>query len=90
MATHQLSQYVQILETITHHQLQNAMVHVRNLSGELDTLSPLKTMARGYAIVTDKVSGAGIIAIQQVEQNQTVYVHLVDGQLEATVTGLSR
>ena len=90
MATHQLSQYVQILETITHHQLQNAMGHVRNLSGELDTLSPLKTMARGYAIVTDKVSGAGIIAIQQVEQNQTVYVHLVDGQLEATVTGLSR
>lgn len=52
----------------------------------LDMLSPLKIMSRGYAYVR---TDAGIIkSINEVKVDETVTIHLLDGQVDATITDI--
>ena len=49
----------------------------------LDMLSPLKIMSRGYAYVR---TDAGIIkSINEVKVDETITIHLLDGQVDATI-----
>ena len=74
--------------------LQRAMSHALLLRQEraraaalrLDTLSPLKTLGRGYAIVRQAGSNALISSARQAEQARRVRIQFADGAVVA-VTG---
>jgi len=50
----------------------------------LNALSPLPTLARGYSIVTDALSGTVISSVNDVQQQQKLVAQLHDGQILAT------
>ena len=52
----------------------------------LKTVSPLATLDRGYAIVTDTESGAIVSDASRISEGQQIAAQLATGQLEATVT----
>ena len=51
---------------------------------KLDTLSPLKTLARGYSIVTDS-SNKIIKSVKDLKENQNINIRLADGEKQAKV-----
>ena len=56
----------------------------------LDAVSPLATLNRGYAIVTDAASGAVISHVDAARPGQTVRAQLADGSLLAEVKDTKR
>ena len=50
----------------------------------LDTVSPLKTLDRGYAIVTDP-SGRALLRARGVEPGDDIKARLAEGEIVATV-----
>ncbi len=61
---------------------------LQNLARTLNAVSPLPTLARGYAIVTDAKSGVAISSIKDVKPMQTLVTQLTDGQIHSTVEGV--
>jgi len=53
----------------------------------LDSVSPLATLDRGYAIVTERDSGQLLTAASSVAAGVNIQARLAEGSLEATVTG---
>lgn len=84
-------QQVDDLAEIMHARLAHRLdVERERLSGaafRLQALSPLLTIARGYAVVTREDNGAAITSIANVSPMETVAIRLSDGRLTATVTG---
>jgi exodeoxyribonuclease VII large subunit len=56
-----------------------------SLSAQLDALSPLKTLARGYAICWETPGGAVVRSVQAVSPGDRVHVQLPDGRLQCEV-----
>ena len=56
-----------------------------SLAAKLDAMSPLKVLARGYAMVSDG-NGQVIRSAHQPKIGSSIQIELVDGALEATVT----
>jgi exodeoxyribonuclease VII large subunit len=74
--------------------LGNSMVAGRQqmlseLARTLNAVSPLPTLSRGYAIVTDKVTGSILSSVSAVSKGQSVSAQLADGRIFATVDKLS-
>jgi exodeoxyribonuclease VII large subunit len=69
--------------------LQTKQARLEQSAAVLDTLSPLKTLARGYGIVSKKAqtdgSGTIITSTSQVEENEEVEVRLHQGALDCRV-----
>jgi len=59
---------------------------LQNVVRTLNAVSPLPTLARGYAIVSDAQSGTTISSVKDAKQNQTILTQLRDGQLHSTVS----
>jgi exodeoxyribonuclease VII large subunit len=57
---------------------------LQDLVRTLNALSPLPTLARGYAIVTDAESGTAISSVNDVKQKQALLTQLHDGQILST------
>ncbi len=57
---------------------------LQNLVRMLTAVSPLPTLARGYAIVTDAQSGTAISSIKDVMPKQRLITQLQDGQVLST------
>ena len=53
----------------------------------LDAVSPLATLDRGYAIVTDVVTGKALTRASQVKEGDDVRARLAHGELLAKITG---
>jgi exodeoxyribonuclease VII large subunit len=53
----------------------------------LDSVSPLATLERGYAIVTEAASGRVLTAAATVSTGTSIHARLATGSLQATVTG---
>jgi len=51
----------------------------------LDALSPLNVLERGYSITTSKKTGKAVISSKQVKKGDAVRIQLAKGQLDATV-----
>jgi exodeoxyribonuclease VII large subunit len=51
----------------------------------LDSISPLKTLERGYAIIKDSGSDALITSKEKLTSNQQVTIHLKDGEVDASI-----
>ena len=77
------------LEQTINHQLERQSARFKMQMGKLDSISPLKTLERGYAIAKDKQSGNLISSVKQVTSKQAILVKLKDGEINATVTDLS-
>jgi exodeoxyribonuclease VII large subunit len=57
---------------------------LQNLARTLNAVSPLPTLARGYAIVTDASSGTAISSVKDVQPQQALVTQLQDGQILST------
>ncbi len=55
----------------------------------LNSVSPLATLDRGYAIVTERETGRLLTTASAVDTGMSIQARLADGALEATVTGTS-
>jgi exodeoxyribonuclease VII large subunit len=60
---------------------------LQDLVRTLNAVSPLPTLARGYAILKDKESDQAISSVSQVRQGQSLLTQLDDGQVLSSVTG---
>jgi exodeoxyribonuclease VII large subunit len=56
----------------------------------LESVSPLATLDRGYAIVSDAASGRVLSDASKVTKGMTIEARLSSGGLEATVTRTKR
>ena len=69
--------------------IQNTLTHKQNkfqhLTKNLNTLSPLNTLSRGYAIVSDQQTKQVIDTIDKVKVDDAIKIKLVDGQLSCQV-----
>lgn len=75
-----------------HRQLEAQRTKLSALAGQLDVLSPLATLGRGYGIVlkTDSSSDRTIGSITDVEEQSEIEIRLRDGRLGATVTQIQQ
>ena len=64
--------------------LQRDALRLRALARSLEAVSPLATVARGYALVT-KEDGTLVRSVAQVQHGDKVQARLADGTLELTV-----
>jgi exodeoxyribonuclease VII large subunit len=69
------------------HRVDNATNLISNFAAQLETLSPLKVLSRGYAI-TQKLDGQVVKSTEQLEVDEEVLVRLSNGQLSAIVRQL--
>ncbi len=58
----------------------------QNLARTLNAVSPLPTLARGYAVVMDANTGTAISSVGDIEPRQVLLTQLQDGQVKSTVT----
>jgi len=80
------------LQELTNHRLLPAGKRIvperrrilQDLARTLNAVSPLPTLARGYAIVTDAKSGAAISSVKDVAAKQALLTQLHDGQVLST------
>jgi len=73
------------LQQTINHQLERQTARFKIQIGKLDSISPLKTLERGYAIVKDKKSGDLISSVSQVTTKQAILVKLKNGEFNATI-----
>ena len=52
-------------------------------------MSPLATLDRGYAIVTDAATGKALTRASQVKAGEDVRARLAHGELLARITGIT-
>ncbi len=64
--------------------LQHLQMQVREQSRALQTVSPLATLARGYAITTT-ADGSVVTSYEQVEPGATIHTRLADGEIISRV-----
>ena len=82
--------------TSLRHELASASVtainanktRLQSLINELDLLSPLKIMTRGYSYVT--VDDQVVRSVTQLAKKQAVTLHLADGQASATIDDINK
>jgi exodeoxyribonuclease VII large subunit len=68
------------------HRLQRQQQQLQHLAHALDTVSPLATLSRGYAIVTTAVSDKIVRRASQVNPGDAIHTRLAQGRLVSTVT----
>lgn len=78
-----LAEQRQLLNNVIQQRLQTTNAEFMTLVKQLDSLSPLKIMTRGYSYVThdDKV----VSGVKQLHTNENVELHFADGTAEAEI-----
>lgn len=79
------------------HRLQQTMIHQLTLAKErartyfrqLESLNPLNVLARGYSL-TEKISGATVKSLKDVEIGEQIRVNLQDGRVFAKIENLEK
>ncbi|MDO4432274.1 MAG: exodeoxyribonuclease VII large subunit [Aerococcaceae bacterium] len=78
-----LQQLTHRLNTSVSNQLNRQRTHLAHCTQLLDACSPLKIMARGYAVVEQQ--GQLIKSAQELERQQPLHITLTDGKIAATI-----
>ncbi|MBW7459440.1 exodeoxyribonuclease VII large subunit, partial [Paenibacillus sepulcri] len=78
----------QRLESTMISTIKTHRMHLTAAIRQLDALSPLKVMSRGYSLVYDEQEKTLIKSITNVQLGDMVKVKLSDGQLECQVWGM--
>ena len=88
----QIDSYRQRIDDLMHsalaglkHRLALAKERLRTLDSQLQTLSPLATLERGYAIARHLDTGKVVRSVAQVAAGDRLEVRVSDGQFESTV-----
>ncbi len=91
----QIDSYRQRIDDLMHsalaglkHRLTLARERLRTLTSKLQTLSPLATLERGYAIARHLGTGKVVRSVAQVVAGDRLEVRVSDGQFESTVDHL--
>jgi exodeoxyribonuclease VII large subunit len=82
------AQLRQRLATAGRGRVADAGHRLRLTARALDAVSPLATLDRGYAIVTDAATGKALTRASQVKSGDDVRARLAHGELLATITGI--
>jgi exonuclease VII large subunit len=80
-----LDEAVHTLETATHHTLDLRRERLRAAMLQLHALSPLLTIARGFAVVRRQPDGAVVTSVGQVAPGQELAIRVADGEFAAVV-----
>lgn len=75
---------------VRHSCLQQWQHRLALAAGKLEGLSPLATLARGYAIVTRLPEETALSSVSQVRLGEPIRVRVADGMLDAEVTQITR
>ncbi len=81
----QQTNLLQRLRQTLQQNLQNKQLQLANISRALDAVSPLATLARGYAIVTSSATGKILHDTNQVKIGDGINIQIEQGQLNCTV-----
>ncbi|HSC47233.1 MAG TPA: exodeoxyribonuclease VII large subunit [Gammaproteobacteria bacterium] len=87
-ASEQLSYLLHRLDAAAHNRLQALGGRLALAMRALDAVSPLATLRRGYAIVSDAANGAVISHAAAARPGQSIRTRLSDGTLTAEVKGV--
>jgi exodeoxyribonuclease VII large subunit len=68
-----------------HHMLSLQQERLRGLALRLHSLSPLLTIARGYAIVRRESDAAIVTSIGQVQSGEKLTIQVIDGHIPVEV-----
>ena len=74
------------LETANGARLHDERADLSDLAGRLDAMSPLKVLARGYAIATRAEDGRAVREAREVQAGDLVHVRVGRGAFDAAVT----
>ena len=80
----QVDQFVKSLENYTSKAVKNSRIEATKLITKLDTLSPLKTLTRGYCISTDR-GGNVISSVSKLNKDMEISLRFQDGTKEAKI-----
>jgi exodeoxyribonuclease VII large subunit len=72
-------------ERAMYHQLSLRREQLDGQIGQLTSMSPIRTLERGYAIVRSRKKDIVVRSTQQVEPGERVSIRVVDGEFEAQV-----
>lgn len=75
------------IQSLIKNHLKSCRSSLKSLNHLLDSLSPLKVVDRGYAIV--KADSKVLKSVRQTKAGETLSVRLKDGEIKATVTSIS-
>jgi exodeoxyribonuclease VII large subunit len=84
-------EHTQLAETLYKEMTRTVEIHkerFRTLSLQLDALSPLKTMQKGFSLVYDEHQKELYRSVRSVHPGQTVSVRMHDGTLDCHVWGI--
>lgn len=81
----QLDTLSQRLERAAQAQLQRLSAQLESQARALERANPLSLLARGYALLSDPITGQPIASARQAMPNAELDVHLTDGQLRVRV-----
>lgn len=73
------------LHTYMQHRLSMHRERLRGMTLRLHSLSPLLTIARGYAVVRKEHDQTIVTSVQQVQTGDRLTIHIQDGQIPVTV-----
>ena len=79
----ELDKNIKILETSITNKVKDAKTKSVELISKLDTLSPLKTLTRGYTIAS--FNGKNIKSIKDVKKDDIIDLRLTDGNLKSKI-----
>jgi exodeoxyribonuclease VII large subunit len=71
------------LETLTTNKIKDLKTKSVELISKLDTLSPLKTLTRGYSIAQKQ--GKTIKSVKEIKKDDTLDIRLIDGEVKTKV-----
>ncbi|MGN0478656.1 MAG: exodeoxyribonuclease VII large subunit [Hominenteromicrobium sp.] len=77
---------VQRLTSVEQHRWMAEKSRLADLSGRLDAMSPLKVIARGYALLSHE-DGTILRSVREARQTEEIMARVADGRLYLTVTG---
>jgi exodeoxyribonuclease VII large subunit len=80
----EVSRLEEKLAALARRLLSSRRQRFESLAGRLDALSPLRVLARGYAVAFDQ-RGHALLRADQVEPGERLRVRLHDGELDASV-----
>ena len=81
----QLDDMMERLQSRMQHQLSLQRERLRGVTLQLHSLSPLLTIARGYAVVYRDSDGTVVTSTQQVSEGDTLTIQVQDGHIPVTV-----
>ena len=82
----QLNRHRDAIRSAAQHQLSREQQHFAELAGRLDAMSPMKVLARGYAIALHKDTGKALIDASDAQVGDELTLRLSQGAWQARLT----